>query len=516
MRLSQTLFQTLRQTTESGSSGQDLLRRAGYLRDQADWLPLGRLLHRRLLDQLAEKLEAVNARETNLQLQAGTHARLARLSRTVGGMVASHRQLPQVIRQSGRSPDSQAELFEAVAFAAAGSDREEAAFRQLMGRASRSTGVRLLQAAAGPGRTAFVQPEPAGQEALFGCGGCGTLELAETARFQRETPEPAEPLPLQETETPGADTIAALAEQLRIPATGTAKAVFLKAQPETEARLIIAVLRGDMQLSEAKLGHALGLDGFRPATEAEIRRAGAEPGYGSPVGLRTDGVLVVIDEAVAGATNLVAGANRPGWHFLNTNAGRDYEPEVTADLARAEAGAPCPGCGQPLQEQRGTVFGRVVAVPAEASSRAGLTYKDTANHELPVAVTMLELDVSALLVAAAALNSDDAGLVWPRDLAPFEVVIVPLGKPGSQSLETAERVCGELAGAGVRVLLDDRTARAGVKFNDADLIGSPFRLTVGDRGLESGQLEGKWRQDGKTVQVPLEGAAEQVLRLLRN
>lgn len=510
MRLSTLLFETLRNTPENSSPGAALLRRAGYRRGRGDWLPLGQLLRRRLLSRLADVAGSFGAAEVSLRLPAGRHARLNHLAGAFGSMLRSHRQLPRAVHRFSSGE------YGLYTFSAGDATETEATLRESVAGLFSLAGLRLLTAAAGPGTTAFLVPSPAGAAEVLTCTGCGLSQLRETAAVAIASGEPGTLLPLEEKETPGADTIAALADFLGVPETATAKAVFLKAEASDEARLILVVLRGDLQLSEAKLGHALGIDVFRPATTAEIHAAGAEPGYGSPVGLDKEKVLVVADESVTGAVNLAAGANRPGWHLLNTNAGRDYEVEVAADIALADDGMLCPECGGVLDSGRADLLGSLFSPAAAGRDAALFTYMDGNNEEQPVRVAMFELDVDALLTAAAAHAHDDAGLIWPQELAPFEVILVPLGRPGSASAETADRLYGELSAAGSRVLIDDRTARPGVKFNDADLIGIPLRITVGDRGIEAGSLEGKWRRDGTELHVPLEGAAGEILSLLRS
>lgn len=506
MRLSQYLFETFRHTAESGPGAAGLLHRAGYLRGRRDWLPLGQHLRRQLLGQLTSGLHSFAAAEADLDLPAGEHARLTHLAATLSGMLRSHRQLPRTVWQARSG------VFEAFSFGQAASAD---AFGDLALRLSEAGNTGLLRVAAGPGRTVLLHPAGTGGTEFVSCDACGTSQTTETAVFRRDVPPPAVPLPPEEVATPGTATIADLAAFLGIPATATAKAVFLKERASGDGRLILAVLRGDLQLSETKLAHALGSDGFRPATEAEIRAAGAEPGYGSPLGLDPARVLVVADESVAHAVNLVAGANRPGRHVLNTNVPRDYEPELLTDIALPGPDARCADCGGSLRSSAGTEIARIFAVPDGQSRAAGLTYRDGDNDELPVAVTMFTFGIDAFLLAVALENHDAAGLAWPQGLTPFGVILLPLGKPGSAELEEAERLHAELEAAGVRVLLDDRDARPGVKFNDADLLGIPLRFTIGGRGLEAGELEGRWRRSGEDVKVPLRGAAAEITRLLQ-
>jgi prolyl-tRNA synthetase len=265
--------------------------------------------------------------------------------------------------------------------------------------------------------------------------------------------------------TPGCATIEALSAFLGLGSQKTAKALmYVRA---TDERFVIAVIRGDMQLSEAKLAALVGE--LRPASPEQIDASGAVAGYASPIGL-TD-ALVVVDDQVPNSPNLVAGANEAGFHFENTNCGRDYHPELVADLSLTRPGDACPECGSSLTP----VFAILL--------KGGDGYK-----------------FDEILRAVAETFHDEHGLRLPASAAPFDVFLLHIPSNRADTLVNAERIYQVLESEGLRVLFDDRDKRAGVKFNDADLIGCPVRITVSEKHLTHGMVEWKRRdQDGVHV-----------------
>lgn len=309
---------------------------------------------------------------------------------------------------------------------------------------------------------------PAGPQEILLCPACGYADPVELARSSRQPFSLEAPLPLEKVLTPGCGTIAQLAEFLKIPQQKTAKALMYTRL--ADQRFVFVVVRGDMQLSEPKLKAQLG--DFRLATAQEIVDSGAVAGYASPVGLKN--ALVVVDELVTRSPNLVAGANQPGYHLQNTNIPRDYRAGLVADLTLAAVGDPCPSCSTPLASGQATaVF-----------SAGGFLF-------------------DRLLSVLAEVHHDEKGLCLPSLAAPFDVYLMNV--PG-KSLDTAgpaRDLHAQISAAGLAVLFDDRDERAGVKFNDADLIGCPLRVTVGERGLGSEMVEVKRRRETENKQVPL-------------
>jgi len=370
----------------------------------------------------------------------------------------------------------------------------------------------------------FMYLSPWGEDTLLHCEACGYAANREVAEFQRPEAEPEEPLPLQKVATPGAKTIQDLATFLGIPASRTAKAVFLVATPARQEpsqpvreEFIFAVVRGDMELNEIKLANRIGAAALRPATEEEIRALGAAPGYASPVGLdlnRGEGaampVRVVVDALIPHCANLVAGANEEGYHLLNVNYGRDYSADLAADIVSAGEGEACPYCGFAMQGSRGVELGHIFKLGTHYSEALGCTFVAEDGSSQPVIMGSYGIGLGRLLACIAEEHHDDKGLCWPASVAPYLVHIVCLPDKSGEVEHAAWNVYEQLQAAGVEVLLDDRQASAGVKFNDADLLGMPIRLTIGERGLKQGGVEYRLRVSGETGLWGLEEVLEQI------
>ncbi|HUH99301.1 MAG TPA: YbaK/EbsC family protein [Anaerolineales bacterium] len=302
-------------------------------------------------------------------------------------------------------------------------------------------------------------PAATGSLEVMHCPSCGYTARQETARFKRIPFTKEEPLRIEKVLTPDCNTIESLAKFLSVPKEKTTKALMFTRL--ADGKFVFAAVRGDMQLSETKLKTVVGE--FRTATAEEILKSGAAAGFASPIGLRD--ALVVADELLPASTNLVAGANEAGYHFKNTNYGRDYRAEIVADVAMANAGYPCAVCE-----------GRLDSVRAELLA-AGATYY-----------------FENILYALAETYHDEKGLAFPDDVAPFDVYLMHIPGRESDTLAPAEEIHRALQTAGLSVLFDDRAERAGVKFNDADLIGCPIRITVGEKNLREGMVELKPRK----------------------
>jgi prolyl-tRNA synthetase len=323
-------------------------------------------------------------------------------------------------------------------------------------------------------------------------------------------PEP--PLPLEKVVTPGVTTIETLASFLDIPTAKTAKAVFMVATilsgVEDVERFVFAVVRGDMDVNETKLLNAVKARSLRPATEEEIRVSGAEPGYGSPLGVRD--AIIVVDDAIPSSPNLVAGANEAGYHLLNVNYGRDYEADLVCDIAVAREGDACPRCGALLRAARGVEVGNIFKLGTRYSEALGATFVDREGVAHPVVMGSYGIGIGRTLACIAETHHDEYGLLWPISVAPYQVHLTALLRDKSGVVEVADRLYADLQAAGVEVLYDDREASPGVKFNDADLIGLPLRLTVGARGLKKGGVELKRRDRQERVLVPVAEAVARV------
>ncbi len=333
----------------------------------------------------------------------------------------------------------------------------------------------------------FMYLTPIGEDTVVLCDGCGYAQNRQVATAARPPVAEEDPLPIERVETPDADTIDRLTQVLGIPAERTAKALFMAT---SDGRMALAVVRGDMQLNETKLAGALGAAELRPMTPEEIEAIGAVAGYGSPVGIGTRAV-VVVDELVARSPNLVAGANERGFHLANVNVGRDFSPDVVADIVAVEAGQPCAACGGPLRTERAVETGNIFKLGTRYAG-LGASYLGEDGEEKPIVMGSYGIGVDRLIACIAEEHHDERGLVWPASVAPFAVHVCALGDEG---LEAAGAIAENLEGEGLDVLVDDRGERAGVQFADAELIGCPVQVTVSKRSLAAGGVEVKLRSE---------------------
>ncbi len=332
----------------------------------------------------------------------------------------------------------------------------------------------------------------------------------EVATFQRDVPPPEEALPMEEVETPNTTTIQLLADFLGVPLSRTAKAVFYLGD---SGRFIFVVIRGDLDVNETKLRKASGELGLTPAMAEQIRAIGAEPGYGSPVGVHD--AVIVADESIRDSPNLVAGANKPGFHLKNVNLGRDYEADVVADIAAAAAGYPSPIDGAPMEATRAIEVGNIFKLGTRYSSILGATYLDEDGRSHPIHMGSYGIGSGRVTATIVEQHHDDKGIIWPVSVAPYHCSLLSLGSANdTEVIAAADTLYADLTAAGVEVLYDDRADRAGVKFNDADLIGLPLRLSVSARTLANGEAELKPRTASEATFVPLAEVVPRVQRLL--
>jgi prolyl-tRNA synthetase len=351
----------------------------------------------------------------------------------------------------------------------------------------------------------FMYLTPIGEDTILICDNCAYTANRQVARFRKPIPEAEERRPVEKVATPGASTIEVLAHSLEIPKSRTAKAIFLIATVEDSERFVFAVVRGDMELNETKLANAVGASGLRPALPDEVRAVGAEPGYGSPLGV--EGAMVVVDDTIPDSPNLVAGANEEGFHFLNVNYGRDFEADTVADIASAGDGSLCPECGDAMRAVRGVEVGNIFKLGTRYSEEFGASFLDRDGRPKPVVMGSYGIGLGRLLACIAEEHHDENGLIWPVSVAPYHVHFV-----AAEAGEVADGLYERLVSAGVEVLYDDRRVSLGAKFKDADLIGAPIRLTLTPRSLQKGGVEIKARSDSIGYVVPIEGVVAAVNR----
>jgi len=335
----------------------------------------------------------------------------------------------------------------------------------------------------------FMAPAESGENILVRCENGDYFADYDAARGIPRAPEFPEPLECpEEVETPGVGTIDALAEFLGIDPAATSKAMPVM----VGERPVLALIRGDDRLSEEKLVTTLG-EAYRPMMDEEIRAVfGAGGGSLGPVAVTID---IVADEVLREG-QFVAGANRDGWHLRGVQAGRDYHPQF-ADIRQANEGDACVVCGGRLIEQPAIELGHIFKLGTFYSVRFGATFLDEDGEEKPLVMGSYGIGPARTMAAIVEQHHDDNGIAWPRSVAPYDVHIVVLAGMESHAEEAAD----VLDEAGFEVLLDDRDARAGEKFADADLIGCPFRVTVGRKAAEDGTVDLRERAKGEDVAV---------------
>lgn len=348
----------------------------------------------------------------------------------------------------------------------------------------------------------FVYLSAGGDETVLSCEKCGYAANQKYARVRKSSPQAESARPLEKVATPASKTIEEVAAYLNVPKDKTAKAVFLMAgffrDTEIKTQLVFVVVRGDMEVNEHKLAALLQAQELRAATEEEILAVGAVPGYASPIGL--ENVILVVDDLISVSPNLVTGANEEGFHFINANYGRDFQTKWVADISLAPAGDACPECGNRMQAQPAITLGKVTRLGTDLSEAMDCNFLDRAGKSRPVYLGSYQLGSAQIIASIAEEHHDDFGLIWPVEITPFQVHLVVLSgkKRDEQVVETAIQLDRQLQADGFDVLLDDRVETPGVKFNDADLIGAPIRLTVSQRNLKQNCIELKRRdQPGK-------------------
>ena len=353
----------------------------------------------------------------------------------------------------------------------------------------------------GSGSHEFMVIADSGEAEIVFCTSCDYAANVEKAElFPLEAQEEAM-LTKEEVVTPDCKTIADVCAYLKLPVDHSVKAVAYN----SEKGLILCFVRGDHEVNEIKVINTCGVIDLEMATEEQLAAAGTVGGYMGPVGIDNKKVIVVVDATVMKMHNVCCGANKEGYHFINVNPGRDFTPTYVADIRLIQEEDPCPHCGGEVSKARGIEVGQVFKLFTKYSSALKATYLDENGKEQPMVMGCYGVGVSRTMAAAIEQNYDDNGIIWPIEIAPYHVLVVPVNTKDEASAAKAEEIYMQLKKVGLETVIDDRNERPGVKFKDADLIGYPLRVVVGPKTLTEGKLEVKIRKTGEIRYLPLDG-----------
>jgi len=569
-RLSRSLIPTLKNPpADAEATSHKLLVRAGMVRQMGaglwTWLPAGLRSHRRVEAIIREEMDRIGGQELSMPIMqpaepwektgrygidelfkledrkgsplvlAMTHEEC--ITGHMAHEVRSYRDLPQLVYQiqtkERDEPRPRAGVLRTREFMmkdAYSFDRDAESAKasyhvmaQAYRRAFDRFGLRYRAVAADSGAIGgdlseeFQVIAATGEDAIVYCPDsdyAANMEKAEA--LAPAGPRPAASKPLTKTPTPGKATCADVAELLGVPLSTTVKSLVLATDEVDEAgrpkgaQVWLLLLRGDHDMNEVKVGKLPGFEGgWRFATLAEIEEHfGCKPGYLGPLNLRKP-VKLVADREVAVMADWICGANEPDFHITGVNWGRDLpEPALVADLRNVVAGDPSPDGKGVLAIERGIEVGHVFYLGTKYSKAMNATFLEEDGKPRFMEMGCYGIGITRLPAAAIEQNHDERGIIWPDAIAPFTVVVCPIGMDRSEAVkQEAERIYAELLAAGVDVILDDRNERPGAMFADWELIGVPHRITIGDKGLKDGVVEYQHRRDASATKVP---AAEAV------
>jgi prolyl-tRNA synthetase len=576
MRMSRSFGKTLREApADAEMISHQLLIRANFVRPVGagiyTFMPFGYRVLRNIWNIMSEEMDAINGQEmwmpnmhpsalwqatgrwdtwgdVLVKVKAGGGREYA-LSATHEEVVidlalreiSSYRDLPKMIyhiskkfRDEPRARGGLLRLREFVMKDAYSLDTSEAAldeyypemvqaYRNIFERCGVETIAVNADVGAMGGKTSqeFVVPHPQGEDLFIACENCDYAANVEAAEFVREGEKPEQLAELVKVATPDCTTIAQVADFMGVPTSQTLKAVFYwwtpSAKAEEDGRFVFGLVRGDLDINEVKLINALGGGTLRPATDEEIKAAGATPGYASAVGLKVaaeidqPGVYVIGDLSLEAGGNFVVGANDEGYHYSGANYPRDFALSQKADIAQADTGYQCAQCGGRIEARRAIEAGHCFKLGTRYSESTDATYLDENGKPQLIYMGSYGIGLDRLMAIIVELHYDDDGIIWPEQVAPYQVHLMHVGG-GDDVQEMAEKLYKQLRTAGFSVLFDDRDARPGVKFKDADLIGVPWRVTVGARGLREGGVEVKRRSQSERKLVPIAELPEYLCR----
>ena len=368
----------------------------------------------------------------------------------------------------------------------------------------------------GSGTHEFMAIAEAGEADIVYCTKCdyaANIEIGKPGIMKQDEEALQE---LSVVDTPNASTIEAVAEMLNLPLHKTIKAVVFS----IDGKVVLAIVRGDHEVNEVAVQHAV-LGSVEPemATSEELEKVGLTAGFISPIGLKqTEEFAIVVDESVMETYNVCGGANKKDAHYVNINPKRDFNVEdiIVAPIRLITKDDVCPKCGGALEHAKGIEVGQVFKLGTKYSEALQATFLDQNGRPNPMIMGCYGIGVSRTLAAAIEQYHDENGIIWPRSIAPFEAVIVPINAKDEALMSTSQTIYTALQNAGVDVLLDDRKDRAGVKFKDADLIGYPLRITVSKNTLENNEVEIQIRKSGEALPCAIDSVADKVTELLQN
>ena len=345
----------------------------------------------------------------------------------------------------------------------------------------------------------FMISSPAGEDEVVLCRNCGyaaNLEVATAGEQQSDSPSPSAQSQPEKVFTPDKKTIEAVSEFLELSPSRLMKSLLFI----SERGPVMALISGEDQLDETKLKRELKC-GFRPATPEEaLELTGAHLGFIGPVELKKQ-VRIIADHSLKDCDGLVTGANQDDFHLKGLKPGRDFRVERYADLRVVQSGDPCPCCGAPLEISPAIEIGHIFKLGTKYSQALGATYLDPQGEQRPIVMGSYGIGLERIVASVIEQHSDKDGIVWPISIAPYQIHLLPINPAHQETREFSEQLYQGLLGKGLEVLIDDRELRAGTKFKDADLIGIPLRVTIGEKGLSQGKVEIRFRKSGKVIKV---------------
>lgn len=572
MRLAEYFLPTLRETpADADTISQKLMLRAGMIRKLAsgvyEWLPLGLRVLKKVEQIVREEMDKIGGLEVSLPLllprelweETGRWAlygkELMRLqdrkeaefalgptheeviTDLVRKEIRSYRELPKMFYQFGlkyrdeirprfgvmrakefymkdaysfHSTEEDAERYYKIVFNAYAKICDRCGFKYRPVEAE--TG-----AIGGSFSHEFMVLAETGEEEIVSCASCGyaaNVERAECPRESSQFPVPSSQLEaLKEIYTPNMRTVEEVGNFLQASPDKFIKSLIYLA----DNKPVMVLIRGDYEINETKLKKYLNCNDLVLADSQTIEKvSGAPVGFAGPVGLQFTAysLQLIADYSVENITNAISGANKKDYHLVNINIGRDYQPEAIIDLRKVKVSDLCPRCQKTLTFSRGIEVGHTFKLGTKYSKAMRATFLDAQGKEQYFIMGCYGIGVSRIVAAAIEQSNDDNGIIWPANIAPYQVLIVPVNDNEPKIREMSENIYEKLQKAGYEVLLDDRDERPGVKFKDADLIGIPIRIVISEKNLLQGKVEVKKRAEEKVTLIPVDNLVNEIKKFL--